>query len=73
MGVSKKREVNARFMAMTSNYVFEPDFCNPAAGWEKGQVEKKVRDARHRLWQVAHARRSSITANARASSRPSNW
>lgn len=27
-------------------------FCNPAAGWEKGQVEKNVRDARHRLWQV---------------------
>src|SRR3546814_10578361 len=26
-------------------------FCNPAAGWEKGQVEKNVQDARHRLWQ----------------------
>lgn len=37
---------------MTSHYVFEPEFCNPAAGWEKGQVEKNVRDARHRLWQV---------------------
>jgi hypothetical protein len=31
--------------------VFAPEFCNPAAGWEKGQVEKNVRDARHRLWQ----------------------
>jgi transposase len=51
VGVGKKRDVNARFMAMTSHYVFEPDFCNPAAGWEKGQVEKNVRDARHRLWQ----------------------
>ena len=52
VGVGKKRDVNARFMAMTSHYVFEPDFCNPAAGWEKGQVEKNVRDARSRMWQV---------------------
>ena len=55
VGVGKKRDVNARFMAMTSHYVFEPEFCNPAAGWEKGQVEKNVRDARHRLWQVMPA------------------
>ena len=27
------------------------DFCNPASGWEKGQVEKNVQDARRRLWQ----------------------
>ncbi len=33
VGVGKKRDVNARFMAMTSHYVFEPDLCNPAAGW----------------------------------------
>ena len=36
---------------MTNHYVFEPEFCNPAAGWEKGQVEKNVQDARPRLWQ----------------------
>lgn len=52
VGAGKKRDVNARFMAMTSHYVFEPDFCNPAAGWEKGQVEKNVRDARSRMWQI---------------------
>jgi transposase len=55
VGVGKKRDVNARFLSMTSHYVFEPEFCNPAAGWEKGQVEKNVRDARHRLWQVMPA------------------
>ena len=49
----KVREINKRFTAMTSHYVYEADFCNPAAGWEKGQVEKNVRDARHRLWQQA--------------------
>jgi len=62
VGVGKQRDVNARFTAMTSHYVFDPEFCNPAAGWEKGQVEKNVRDARRhargvlsarRLWQVA--------------------
>jgi hypothetical protein len=46
-----KRDVNVRFLAMASHYVFEPEFCNPASGWEKGQVEKNVQDARHRLWQ----------------------
>ena len=34
IGVGKKRDVNARFLAMTSHYVFDPEFCNPAAGWE---------------------------------------
>ena len=29
----------------------EAEFCNPASGWEKGQIEKNVQDARHRLWQ----------------------
>ena len=52
VGRGKQRDVNARFKAMASHYVFEPEFCNPAAGWEKGQVEKNVRDARNRLWQV---------------------
>ena len=55
VGIGKKRDVNARFLAMVSHYVFEPEFCNPAAGWEKGQVEKNVRDARYRMWQVMPA------------------
>ena len=52
VGRGKQRDVNARFKAMASHYVFEPEFCNPAAGWEKGQVEKNVQDSRNRLWQV---------------------
>ena len=55
VGLGKKRDVNARFKAMTSHYVFDPEFCNPAAGWEKGQGEKNVRDARHRMWQLMPA------------------
>ncbi len=53
VGVGKVRDINQRFAAMASHYLFEPEFCNPASGWEKGQVEKNVRDARHRLWQQA--------------------
>ncbi|MFG6490648.1 hypothetical protein ACG04R_28625, partial [Roseateles sp. BYS78W] len=41
----KARDVNARFAAMVSHYLFEVEFCNPASGWEKGQIEKNVRDA----------------------------
>src|SRR3954468_22098825 len=51
IGPSRERQVNTRFLAMASHYLFEPEFCNPASGWEKGQVEKNVQDARHRLWQ----------------------
>ena len=50
VGRGKERQINARFLAMTNHYVFEPQFCNPASGWEKGQVEKNVQDARPRLW-----------------------
>jgi hypothetical protein len=50
VGAGKERQVNARFSAMVSHYLFDAEFCNPASGWEKGQVEKNVQDARHRLW-----------------------
>jgi len=51
VGRGKERDINTRFLAMASHYLFELEFCNPASGWEKGQVEKNVQDARHRLWQ----------------------
>ena len=51
VGRGKERQINMRFLAMTNHYVFKPEFCNPASGWEKGQVEKNVQDARPRLWQ----------------------
>ena len=49
----KARVVNTRFAAMASHYLFEPDFCNVASGWEKGVVEKNVQDSRRRIWQEA--------------------
>jgi hypothetical protein len=51
IGRDKARTVNARFRAMTGHFLFEVDFCNPAAGWEKGQIEKTVQDSRPRIWQ----------------------
>lgn len=53
VGRGKARVVNQRFQAMASHYLFEAEFCNPAAGWEKGQVEKGVRDARPAIWHDA--------------------
>lgn len=31
-GRGKERNVNARFLTMVSHYLFEAEFCNPAAG-----------------------------------------
>jgi len=64
IGRGKRREINSRFAAMASHYLFEAEFCNPAAGWEKGRVEKNVRDARHRLWHGAPGFESLSALNA---------
>jgi len=63
VGRGKERVINKRFQAMVSHYLFEPEFCNPAAGWEKGQVEKGVQDARHRVWQDAPRFESLVELN----------
>lgn len=43
VGCGKERTVNVRFHAMCGHYLFEPEFCNRAAGWEKGIVENPQR------------------------------
>jgi hypothetical protein len=53
VGLGKKRVINARFEAMTGHYLFEPEFCNVASGWEKGIVEKNMRDRRTSIWHKA--------------------
>jgi hypothetical protein len=57
VGRGKERTVNARFQAMCSHYLFEPEFCNRAAGWDKGIVEKNVQDRRRQIWARAGERR----------------
>jgi transposase len=57
VGVGKQRSINARFETMTGHYLFEAEFCNRAAGWEKGIVEKNVQDRRRSIWREASERR----------------
>jgi transposase len=48
--IGKERRFNRRFLAMCSHYLIEPTACTPAAGWEKGQVENQVGNARRWLF-----------------------
>lgn len=57
--VGKKRKIHSRFEAMSGHYLFEPEFCNVASGWEKGIVEKNVRHRRTSIWHRAKDRRCS--------------
>ena len=60
------RTVNARFAVMCAHYLFDPDFCNVASGWEKGVVEKNVQDSRRRIWQEAQKRQFGSFAELNA-------
>ena len=62
----KGRIVNARFSVMCAHYLFDPDFCNVASGWEKGVVEKNVQDSRRRIWIEAGNQRFSTFAELNA-------
>src|SRR6266436_3928197 len=48
--LGKERRFNRRFLRMCSHYLVDPVACTPAAGWEKGQVENQVGNARERLF-----------------------
>jgi transposase len=48
--MGKERVFNRRFVSLASHYLFEPVACTPAAGWEKGQVEKQVATVRQRFF-----------------------
>ena len=41
----KGRAVNARFSVMCARYLYDPDFCNVASGWEKGKDERFKQEA----------------------------
>ncbi len=62
----KGRIVNARFAVMCAHYLYDPDFCNVASGWEKGVVEKNVQDSRRRIWIDAAKERFSTMADLNA-------
>jgi transposase len=46
----RDRAFNRRFLQMCSHYLVEPTACTPAAGWEKGQVEKQIGTLRERFF-----------------------
>ena len=48
--VGKERQFNRRFLTLANHYLFEPVACTPASGWEKGQVESQVGNAREWLF-----------------------
>ncbi len=48
--MGKERVFNRRFQNLASYYLFEPVACTPAAGWEKGQIERQVGVVRQKLF-----------------------
>jgi len=48
--VGRDRAYNRRFQQMCSHYLVEPVACNPASGWDKGQVENQVGLVRERFF-----------------------
>ena len=50
IGRGKERTIHPRMFQCSSHYLFDIDNCNPAAGWEKGQVERQVQSIRKRLF-----------------------
>jgi transposase len=48
--VGKDRTFNRRFLLLADHYRFTPTACTPAAGWEKGQVERQVGVSRERIF-----------------------
>jgi transposase len=48
--VGRERAYNRRFLQMCRHYLVDPVACNPASGWEKGQVENQVGLVRERFF-----------------------
>jgi transposase len=49
VGKGHERKLTDGFQRFMTHYGIETVFCNPAAGWEKGNVENKVGYSRHNL------------------------
>jgi transposase len=50
IGHGKDRVYNQHFLRLSSHYLFEPEACTPAAGWEKGQIENQVKSNRQSVF-----------------------
>lgn len=45
--MGKERNFNRKFLSLMNHYLIEPTACNPAAGWEKGRIERQVDNVRN--------------------------
>jgi hypothetical protein len=50
VGHGKQRQVNKRFHAMVGHHLYEPEFCNPATGLEKGQAWPLESSLHIKIW-----------------------
>jgi transposase len=62
--VGRERQFNRRFLQLCSHYLVEPVACTPAAGWEKGRVERQVGDLRETLFRPRPKVKSLVELNA---------
>lgn len=46
----KKRRITDSFSRFVAHHKFRAEFCNPCSGWEKGNVENKVRYIRNNFF-----------------------
>ena len=61
--IGKDRDFNERFEQLCSHYLFEPVACTPAAGWEKGQVERQVGLVREQFFTPRLAAKDFVELN----------
>ena len=61
--IGKDRDFNERFEQLCSHYLFEPVACTPAAGWEKGQMERQVGLVREQFFTPRLAAKDFVELN----------
>lgn len=71
--MGKDREFNRRFLELACHHLFEPIACTPAAGWEKGGVERQVRTARDNFFSPRARVKSLATLNEQLSAFCLKW
>ena len=71
--MGKDREFNRRFLELACHHLFEPIACTPAAGWEKGGVERQVRTARENFFSPRVRVKSLETLNEQLSAFCLKW
>ena len=72
VGRGKGCQINARFLAMPSHYLFDAEFCNPAAGWGWPDRGRRPRKPAQRSGREERPGRAPSALAANACQRPLN-